>query len=108
MGKRMGESNVTSLLAKLKGEFDGAKSRAVAVTLARADWSNRQQTVAVSGLGKTQNGIICLSQDVSVSEYEAASAAGLFVSAQTEGELIVGYTGDTPTCDIPATVILLG
>ena len=39
--------------------------------------------------------------------YDAAAAAGLFVSGQASGELVIGYTGDTPTCDIPATIILL-
>lgn len=107
MGKRFSEDNMTSILSKLKGEFDEAKSQDVSVTISASGWSNRQQTITIPGLSATQNGIICLAQNISVTELEAASVAGLFVSGQEDGALIIGYTGDTPTCDIPATVILL-
>lgn len=107
MSKKFSQDNMTSILTKLKGEFDDAKSQDVSVTLLASAWSNRKQTIAVAGLGEKQNGVICLSQDISVTEYDAAAAAGLFVSGQASGELVIGYTGDTPTCDIPATIILL-
>lgn len=107
MGKQFSEGNMTSILSKLKNEFDEAKSQDVSVTIPASGWSNGQQTIAITGLTATQNGFICLAQNISATEYEAASMAGLFVSGQGNGTLTIGCTGDTPTCDIPATVILL-
>lgn len=107
MSKKFSQDNMISILTKLKGKFDDVKSQDVSVTLLASAWNNQRQTIAVAGLGENQNGVICLSQNISVTEYEAAAAAGLFVAGQASGELVIGYTGDIPTCDIPATIILL-
>lgn len=107
MSKRFSENNMTSILSKLKAELDETKSQDVSVTILASGWNNRQQTITIPGLSATQNGIICLAQNISAAEYEAAFAAGLFVSGQKDNTLIVSYIGDTPACDIPATIILL-
>lgn len=72
------------------------------------NWSNGQQTVTVDGLGADQNGVIGITQDISGVELEAVCNAGLYVCGQAADELTLACSGDTPTCDIPFAIILLG
>lgn len=82
-------------------------SRSVDTTLTVAGWSDSQQTISISGLTATQNGVAGMSQDISVAEREAVSAAELYVCGQADGSFTIAYGGEKPTCDIPITVILL-
>lgn len=83
-------------------------SVAITATLLASAWSSGQQTITVSGLGATQNGIASLPQNCSDSEYEAVCAAGLMVTSQSAGSLTFSANGEVPQIDIPILIILLG
>ena len=85
----------------------GGGSRSVFVTLRASAWAGGRQRVPVDGLEKDQNGVIGLSQAVTIAQLEAAKSAEMYVCAQRDGELTVAVYGDTPVIDIPAVVILL-
>lgn len=92
--------------------FDNAEScdpsKSITATLAANKWSNGKQTVSVTGLKATQNGVVGLPQAFSTAQYEAVVEAEMYVSAQAAGSLTIACMGDTPKIDIPITIILLG
>lgn len=83
-------------------------STSVSCTLTANGWSNQVQTVSVSGLGATQNGIVSLDQNISSQALSAAIAGNLRVTGQAAGALTITADGTTPEVDIPIVVILLG
>lgn len=91
----------------LSAAASGGSSKSVFVTLLAKAWSNGQQTVAVEGLTKDQNGVMGLTQTVTSAQLEAAKNAEMYVCFQKDGELTVAVYGDTPSIDIPAVVILM-
>ena len=82
-------------------------SKSVNVLLLKRNWVDREQTVTVAGLKEDQNGTVALSQDCTLDEYEAARNASIMVTGQATNSLTFTVNGDTPTIDIPITVILL-
>ena len=86
----------------------GGGSMSVDKVLSVASWSDNKQNIEISGLTADQNGIVGLSQSVSMEEREAAETASLYVCGQQDGSFTVAIGGDKPTCDIPITVILFG
>ena len=84
----------------------GGASRSENAVLTVTGWVGNTQTVAIDGLTVSQNGIVGLSQSVSVAELEAAGNAGLYVSGQADGSFNISFAGDRPMCDIPIAVIL--
>lgn len=85
-----------------------AKSSSVEVTLTSSAWSSGAQTVSVTGLGATQNGVVGVSKSATANQREAARAAALSVTAQAAGSLTITADGDVPTVNIPLTVTLMG
>ena len=82
-------------------------SKSVNATLSASAWSNGQQTVTISGLKSDQNGTVSLSQSCTLEQYEEARNASILVTGQAKNSLTFTVNGDTPTVDIPITVILL-
>lgn len=87
-------------------ELSKFASGSVNVTLAAASWSENKQTVTVSGLGATQNGIIGPANNLTADQQSAMGNAQLYVVSQASDEVTIGCHGDTPTIDVPITVIL--
>ena len=83
-------------------------SNAVTATLTAAGWASGQQTLAISGLGATQNGVIGLSQSITDEQLSAASEAEIVYLWSSSGSVTIAANGSVPTCDIPVVVILLG
>ena len=92
----------------VKGSGALGGSMSVDKVLSVASWSDNKQNIEISGLTADQNGIVGLSQSVSMEEREAAETASLYVCGQQDGSFTVAIGGDKPTCDIPITVILFG
>lgn len=86
----------------------GAESVAVYATLLASGWENSQQKIAVANLTATQNGVIGVTQNISDDQLSACGAAGLYVCNQEDGYLTIALSGETPSCDIPVVIILLG
>lgn len=87
-------------------------SRAVLLTLYADSWENEglvsTQELLIEGLADGQNGVIGAAQNLTAEELEAVRAAGLYISEQREGALTIASDGETPPCDIPVVLILLG
>ena len=85
-----------------------AGSTAVYSTLLASGWVNREQTISVAGLTENTNGVIGITHDITDEQLEACGNAGLYVCGQGNGYLTIALNGNTPPCDIPVVVILLG
>lgn len=83
-------------------------STAVTATLRASGWSGGQQTLTIDGVTTDSNGVIGLTQDISDAQMEAAKNAELYVCGQGNATLTVAVFGETPTCDIPVVVVLIG
>lgn len=83
-------------------------STAVYATLLASGWENSQQTITVDGLTADTNGVIGVTHDITDEQLTACGNAGLYVCAQGSGTLTIALNGDTPACDIPVVIILLG
>ncbi len=94
-----------------KGEKgDPGQSTAVNAVLSSSAWTGSaapfQQTISVSGLTQTQNGLISIGQTATVEQRTAARNAILAVTGQATGRLTLSADGERPNVDIPVTVIL--
>lgn len=89
-----------------------ALSKAIVTTLQADQWVRdgaiSTQRLAVDGLTAEQNGVIGTTQDLTTLQLETVRAAGLYISDQGDGYLTIASDGDTPACDIPVLIILLG
>lgn len=83
------------------------KTVSVNATLAASGWANKQQTVTVSGLTATKDGVVNLAQSATDAQKNAALEASLTVQAQANNALTIAVKGTVPTVDIPITVIML-
>ena len=102
-----GELYIDATVGQDKKRFPvSQKAKYVTATLATASWSSNSQTVKISGLGATQNGIIGLPQSATATQREAAAKAELYVSGQSAGAITVSYSGTKPGCDIPVAIVL--
>lgn len=101
----------TTLGITLNNLGAAAKSTQVSATLLASRWSSATpptQTVAVSGLGASQNGQIGLNKTATQTQRKAAAEAMLGITAQTDGSLTIVADGAKPTVDIPILITLLG
>lgn len=83
-------------------------STAVYGTLLADAWGNSQQTITVAGLEADTNGVIGVTHDITDEQLTACGNAGLYICDQGSGYLTIALNGDTPACDIPVVIILLG
>jgi hypothetical protein len=89
-----------------------ALSRAITATLFANQWNTdgavSTQTITIDGLTPEQNGVIGTAQNLTGLQIETVRAAGLYISSQGDGYLTIASDGETPSCDIPVLIILLG
>lgn len=102
----------------IDSEYNGAQRRirinpavgsvAITATLFASGWVSGQQILTVNEVRADTNGIIGVTQSITYEQMEAAKSAELYVYAQGNGTLTIAALGDTPTCDIPVVIILIG
>lgn len=89
-----------------------ALSRAITATLFANQWNTdgavSTQAITIDGLTPEQNGVIGTAQNLTGLQIETVRAAGLYISSQGDGYLTIASDGETPSCDIPVLIILLG
>ena len=104
------DSNMTKIDEILYAKADN--SYTIYSTLAADGWSGTeapyQQSITVSGLGKDQNGAICVASSATSEQREAARNAALFIVNQEEDTLTIASDGVLPLVDIPVMITLLG
>jgi hypothetical protein len=76
-------------------------------TLTAAGWKDGLQTLAVTGMTASSNGLAGVAQDMTDEQLEAVEAASLYVCGQGNGTLTVCAYGKVPAEDIPVVVVLL-
>lgn len=103
-------SNMVKIDTALSEKADS--SRAITATLLASQWDTdglvSTQTITIEGLTAEQNGVIGAAQNLTGLQIETVREAGLYISNQGEGFLTIASDGETPSCDIPVLIILLG
>lgn len=85
----------------------GRESKMLTGTLTASKWSNNSQTVAVSGLGANDNGVIGLLNTATDAQIEAAKEAKIKPTTQAENSMT--FTAEsTPAIDIPFGILIGG
>ena len=95
--------------AAVKGTDYAAPSVGVTATLRASGWAAgaKTQTVSVSGVTATTNGVLRIAQSATDEQFTAWGAAQPRVTAQAAGTLTVKATGTVPTIDIPVEVLIV-
>lgn len=95
---------------RVTSEGGGSSSVETAIinaTLLASSWVDMEQSVNISGIANTSNGIVGITQDVTSDQYEAANAAMMQIVGQTESTIKIRANGVVPTRDIPIIIMIL-
>lgn len=87
------------------------KSIVITTTLLANGWSSDEppvQTVTATGITMFSNAIAGLDMSATAEQIEAAGAATLQVTAQSEGTVTVAAINGAPTVDIPIQLMVVG
>lgn len=82
-------------------------SQSITATLTAAGWADNAQTLTVSGVTATSNGLLRIAQSATNEQFTAWGAALPHITAQAADSITVTISGTVPTVDIPVEVILL-
>ena len=82
-------------------------SQAITATLLSTGWADNAQTLTVSGVTATSNGLLRIAQPATAEQFTAWGAALPRITAQAADSITVTIAGTVPTVDIPVEVILL-
>lgn len=82
-------------------------SQSITATLTAAGWADNAQTLTVSGVTATSNGLFRIAQTATTEQFTAWGAALPRITAQAAGSITVTIAGTVPTVDIPVEVIIL-
>lgn len=101
---------ISSILLPDGTEYDIKDSNASApttidATLSSSNWSSSSQTVTITGLTATSNGIIGISSTATSTQRDAARKAVLSPTAQSTNSITITADGNVPSVDIPITMI---
>ena len=105
VGGRRGKYTITPYIIEFELDFEERNQFSIV-------FSNRfkrhDNVNMIEGLTVEQNGVIGAAQNLTAEELEAVRAAGLYINEQKEGALTIASDGETPPCNIPVVLILLG
>ena len=76
-------------------------------TLLASGWAGNAQTLTVSGVTATSNGLLRIAQTATTEQFTAWGAALPRITAQAADSITVTIAGAVPTVDIPVEVIIL-
>ena len=82
-------------------------SQSITATLTASGWADNAQTLTVSGVTATNNGLLRIAQTATTEQFTAWGASLPRITAQAAGSITVTIAGTVPTVDIPVEVILL-
>lgn len=82
-------------------------SQSITATLTAAGWADNAQTLTVSGVTATSNGLLRIAQTATTEQFTAWGAALPRITAQAADSITVTISGTVPTVDIPVEVIIL-
>ncbi len=103
------DSNMTKIDTALGEKSD--HSKCIEATLTVDGWSESSpysQTLQIDEITSyEQNGVLSSAQNITAEQLKVIMDAGLYISNQAKGTLTITASGNRPTCDIPALIILL-
>lgn len=82
-------------------------SQSITATLTAAGWADNAQTLTVSGVTATSNGLLRIAQTATNEQFTAWGAALPRITAQAADSITVTIAGTVPTVDIPVEVVIL-
>lgn len=82
-------------------------SQSITATLTSTGWADNAQTLTVSGVTATRNGLLRIAQSATTEQFTAWGAALPRITAQAAGSITVTIAGTVPTVDIPVEVVIL-
>ena len=82
-------------------------SQSITATLLATGWVDNAQTLTVSGVTATSNGLLRIAQTATNEQFTAWGAALPRITAQAADSITVTIAGTVPTVDIPVEVIIL-
>lgn len=82
-------------------------SQSITATLTSAGWADNAQTLTVSGVTATSNGLLRIAQTATNEQFTAWGAALPRITAQAADSITVTIAGTVPTVDIPVEVVIL-
>lgn len=82
-------------------------SQSITATLLASGWADNAQTLTVSGVTATSNGLLRIAQTATTEQFTAWGAALPRITAQAADSITVTIAGTVPTVDIPVEVIIL-
>ena len=82
------------------------KSTEVQTSLSASAWSEGAQTISVTNMTATQNGIIAVDGELDDEMMEEVKNADLSIAEQAAGSLTIEAKGTQPTHDIPVVIVL--
>ena len=82
-------------------------SQSITATLLASGWADNAQTLTVSGVTATNNGLLRIAQTATAEQFTAWGAALPRITAQAAGSITVTISGTVPTVDIPVEVVIL-
>ena len=88
-----------------------SSSTALSLTLASGSWSSATpptQTLTATGVTSSNHIVVGIASTITSAQYDAAAAAKLVCTAQGTNSSTVTAFGDTPTENIPISVVILG
>lgn len=100
------DNNNTNLTTEIGKK--AAKTVAYTATATASGWSNKSQTIAVSGLSSTSNIVVGLSPSATEEQREACRDACISATSQTANGFVLACDGDIPAINIPLVVFLVG
>ena len=82
-------------------------SQSITATLTSTGWADNDQTLTVSGVTATSNGLLRIAQTATTEQFTAWGASLPRITAQAAGSITVTIAGTVPTVDIPVEVVIL-
>lgn len=82
-------------------------SQSITATLLASGWADNAQTLTVSGVTATSNGLLRIAQSATNEQFTAWGAALPRITAQAADSITVTIAGTVPTVDIPVEVVIL-
>ena len=78
------------------------------LVLPSSDWSNKKQTLNVSGMTTDAKGTLGLKMGATDQQASAYWEAGILIESQTNGQIVVRCVYNVPNVDIPVVLSILG
>lgn len=82
------------------------QSVSVSFTVPADGWVDGTQTIVIDALKDGRSGFVSMAENCTTEQYEAVLLGFLQVASGDDGTLLIYASGDTPTVDVPMTIVV--